>query len=87
MSTANKVLAAAIGTVLTNAVAAAVAFGAPLSSNQQHVLLILVGSVSTLVFTVVAALHAHQTSAAVKLATSPPVAPASSTPAAPGGGV
>ena len=82
MSTTNSVLLAAVGTVLSNAVAAAVAFGAPLSTNQQHVLLILIGSVSALVFTVVSLVHVHTTSSAVKLATAVPV-PASSAATAP----
>ena len=90
MSTTNSVLLAAVGTVLSNAVAAAVAFGAPLSPNQQHVLLILIGSVSVLVFTVVSLVHVHQTASAVKLATStlapPSAATEPSAPVSPGGG-
>lgn len=75
---------AAIGAVLANAVAVAVAFGAPLSPDQQHVLLIFAGSVTLLVFAVVASVHAHTTSQAVKLASSS--AATASAPAAPGGG-
>lgn len=75
---------AAVVTVLANAVAVAVAFGAPLTSDQQHVLLVFAGSVTLLVFAIVSSVHAHQTSQAVKLASSS--AATSSAPAAPGGG-
>ena len=75
---------AAIGTVLANAVAVAVAFGAPLTHGQQDTLLIFVGSVTSLVFAIVAGTHAHQTSQAVKLASSS--AATASAPVSPGGG-
>ena len=74
---------AAIATVLANAVAVAVAFGAPLTHGQQDTLLIFVGSVTSLVFAIIAGTHAHQTSQAVKLASSTATA---SAPVAPGGG-
>lgn len=76
---------AAIGAVVANAVAVAVAFGAPLSPDQQHVLLIFAGSVTLLIFAVIASVHAHTTSQAVKLASSS-AATAPPTPSVPGGG-
>ena len=69
---------AAIGTVLANAVAVAAAFGAPLTHPQQTVLLAFAGSVTSLVFAIYAAVHVHQVSSAVKLATSPAAASAPS---------
>lgn len=71
---------AALVTVAANAVAVAVAFGAQLSAGQQEALLTFVGSVSTLLFAIYAAVHVHHVSSAVKLQSSqssqsaPPVA-------------
>ena len=86
MAGVGSILPAAVATVLTDAVAVAVAFGAPLSSDQQHVLLVFAGSVTSIVFTIVALIHDRHVQAAVKLAASPPAAGSSLTPAAPGGG-
>ncbi len=86
MGQPGSILQVAIGTVVANAVAVAVAFGAPLTHPQQDVLLLFFGSVSTLVFTVYAAVHVHRVSAAVKLASSAATAPAAPSPDPGGGG-
>lgn len=66
---------AALVTLAANAVAVAVAFGAQLSSGQQEALLSFVGSVSTLVFAIYAAVHVHHVSSAVKLNAQQPPPP------------
>lgn len=69
----SSVLRAAIGTVVANGVAAAVAFGAPLTGAQQTALLAFAGAVTTLVFAIYALVHVHTVSQAVTLAvTAPP---------------
>ena len=84
--TVGSITPAAIVTVLTNAAAVAVAFGAPLTHGQQDALLIFAGSVSSLVFAIVATVHVKHTSAAVTLATSAPAATAPSAPVSPSSG-
>ncbi len=69
---------AAILTLVSNAVAVAVAFGVNLSATQQHALLLFVGSVTTTLFAIYAAVHAQHVRAAVRLASSsapPPAIP------------
>lgn len=73
---------AAIVTVLTNAVAVAVAFGVPLTHGQQDALLIFAGSVSSLVFAIYATVHVKHVASAVTLATTVPAPSAATTPAA-----
>lgn len=90
-ATSSPVTPAALLTVLANAAAVAVAFGVPLTHSQIEILLAFVGSVTSLIFSIVAAVHVHHVNAAVKLAaptspSSPQAASASPTPSPSGGG-
>lgn len=61
--------------MLSDAAAVAVAFGAPLSGGQQTAILAFVGSAGAFGSVLVALLHAHTISSAVKIQ-QPPAPPA-----------
>lgn len=71
---------AAIVTVAANALALAAAFGFGLSEPERVAVLAFVGSITSLVFTVLAAVHVRHVSAAVKLASGSGAGPATPAP-------